>query len=194
MTKSKNQLRDEDRALWQETMRLHAVKPNKKLAKKQARRKSTPVDAEEAPPPKTKVNALPKPKKWTKLVRAPTEARHPALRVAATDTVPALERAMLERIGDGKRSIDARLDLHGKTQSAAHSLLLAFIADAFADGARTLLIITGKGKDSGGVLKTNLKRWLEADGAVRGLISAISPAHAKHGGDGAFYVVLRKRF
>ena len=42
-----------------------------------------------------------------------------------------------------------------------------------------------------GVLKQMVPRWLNAP-ELAGLIASVQPAHARHGGDGALYVYLRK--
>lgn len=93
---------------------------------------------------------------------------------------------------DGTLRLDARIDLHGMTQSEAHAALEKFIDAQVKKGARHLLIITGKGKLGGGVLRTNLKLWLKilpgADEILR-----VAQASIKHGGSGAFYVILKKK-
>ncbi len=53
------------------------------------------------------------------------------------------ERSQLSR---GKKQIDARLDLHGMTQTRAHHALSGFLQRAHHDGLTFVLIITGKGK------------------------------------------------
>jgi DNA-nicking Smr family endonuclease len=90
--------------------------------------------------------------------------------------------------------IDRRLDLHGMTQDAAHAALDRAIASAWRDGLRMLLVITGKGsaKDGGGVLRRNLPRWLSV-GANAPRVLRIEPARPQHGGNGAFYVLLRRQ-
>ena len=62
-----------------------------------------------------------------------------------------------------RNAIDARLDLHGRTQSEAHAALLRFLRRAQANGAKTVLVITGKGGDRDGergVLKRQVPLWL----------------------------------
>ena len=49
-----------------------------------------------------------------------------------------------------RSSIDARIDLHGMTQAAAHGRLIDFLRGAQASGARLVLVITGKGKTGNG--------------------------------------------
>jgi DNA-nicking Smr family endonuclease len=52
-------------------------------------------------------------------------------------------------------------------------------------------IITGKGERGEGVLRQALPRWL-AEAPNAGRILALEQAQARHGGAGAFYVLLRK--
>jgi DNA-nicking Smr family endonuclease len=87
----------------------------------------------------------------------------------------------------GRLDPEARLDLHGMTQSAAYRTLLKFLIDAQAQEKSLVLVITGKG----GVLRGQLPLWLgQAD--LKGLVAGLREAHVKHGGAGAFYVLLRK--
>ena len=87
----------------------------------------------------------------------------------------------------GRLDPEARLDLHGLTQSAAYRTLLKFLIDAQAQEKSLVLLITGKG----GVLRAQLPLWLgQAD--LKGLVAGLREAHVKHGGAGAFYVLLRK--
>ena len=58
------------------------------------------------------------------------------------------ERSHLSR---GRKEIDARLDLHGMTQTRAHRALFGFLQRAHHDGLTFVLIITGKGKIGGRV-------------------------------------------
>jgi DNA-nicking Smr family endonuclease len=57
-----------------------------------------------------------------------------------------------------------------------------------------LLVVTGKGegREEGGVLRRLLPLWLE-EGSHRGAILAIAPARRQHGGEGAFYLLLRRK-
>jgi DNA-nicking Smr family endonuclease len=96
------------------------------------------------------------------------------------------------RMRRGEIIIDARLDLHGMTQTEAHAALEKFVAAQVRAGHRNLLIITGKGKSNLGVLKTNLAGWLgNLPDAAR--ILGIHQAAIRHGGEGAFYVILKRR-
>lgn len=102
-----------------------------------------------------------------------------------------LDRARFERLKRGQMAIEARLDLHGKTQDEAHRELSAFIARAQAQGRRLALVVTGKGRDGQGVLRLSVPRWLN-EPALRGRVLALANAQPRDGGSGALYVLLRR--
>ncbi len=114
----------------------------------------------------------------------------------------AIDRRTDQKLKRGQIEIDATLDLHGLSQERAHVRLNAFLARASLDGHRTVLVITGKGRLAGtedgllrssgrGVLRACVPRWIE-EAPLRGLVWGVRPAGARHGGDGALYVLLRK--
>jgi DNA-nicking Smr family endonuclease len=135
----------------------------------------------------------------------PAAVRHPAaktvIKPASKPVLPvvALDRRQKQRLARGSETIDGRIDLHGKTQSEAHAALLGFLRRAQADGARFVLVITGKGGASGrpgpagerGVLKRQVPMWLRLP-EFRLHVLAVEDAHAAHGGEGALYVRLRR--
>jgi DNA-nicking Smr family endonuclease len=103
------------------------------------------------------------------------------------------ERSKLSR---GRSEIDARLDLHGMTQSRAHRVLLGFLHNAHHDGHTFVLVITGKGKVGGGeaergVLRRQVPQWLSSP-ELRSLVVGFEEAHIGHGGEGALYVRIRR--
>ncbi len=85
----------------------------------------------------------------------------------------------------------ARLDLHGMTQDQARLALGDFLRRAQADGYRAALVITGKGMAGEGVLRRRAPEWL-AEPSLRPLVAGTSPAHRRHGGEGALYVALKR--
>lgn len=109
------------------------------------------------------------------------------------DRFAGIDRANAERLKRGLHRIEAVLDLHGMTQAEAHRALAAFIAASSDAGQRCLLVVTGRGLGSSGpgVLKASLPRWLE-EPTLRRHILAISPAQPRHGGSGAWYLLLRR--
>jgi DNA-nicking Smr family endonuclease len=94
--------------------------------------------------------------------------------------------------------IDATLDLHGYKRDNAHQSLLHFIDDHYRQGSRCLLVVTGKGikssslQPSVGILRESLPVWL-ADTRLRPMVLAYDVAKPKHGGSGAFYILLRRK-
>ena len=99
----------------------------------------------------------------------------------------------VQRLRRGRIAVERRLDLHGMTQAQAHRAVSRALAAAQADGVRCLLVITGKGGASAGsgVLRAMLPRWL-AEPPNAGRVLAAAPARRHDGGEGAFYVLLRK--
>ena len=107
-----------------------------------------------------------------------------------------------ERLKRGGLKPQARIDLHGMTQDAAHRALLAFLQRSRKNGLRLTVVVTGKGNPdkeeasawtmrSHGVLKEMVPRWLN-EPEFAALIAGTAPAHIRHGGGGALYVYLRK--
>jgi DNA-nicking Smr family endonuclease len=102
------------------------------------------------------------------------------------------ERAQLSR---GRKEIDARIDLHGMTQTRAHRALFGFLQRAQGDGLTFVLVITGKGKvgaeSERGVLRRQVPQWLNLP-EFRSLVVGFEEAHVGHGGEGALYVRVRR--
>jgi DNA-nicking Smr family endonuclease len=103
-----------------------------------------------------------------------------------------VDRRTDQRLRRGQLAIDGRIDLHGLTQAAAHDRLGAFLEEGQRLGRRCVLVITGKGSAGEGVLRTVVPRWLSEPG-LRRLIVAVHRAQPNHGGDGALYVLLKRR-
>ncbi len=123
---------------------------------------------------------------------APAAAQQTALLPPLTlDRPHGYDRANAERLKRGRHPVDARLDLHGMTQDEAHRALAAFIRGARAAGKRCVLVITGRGKIGGGVLRAAVPRWL-AEPEFRPHLLAIATAQPRDGGVGALYVMLRR--
>lgn len=118
------------------------------------------------------------------------------------------ERDREKKVRRGKLEVEARFDLHGHTEASGRRALLNFLHRSRDRGAKTVLVITGKGASSRalderrfepwnpdgkrlpGVLKRAFPRWMgEAEFAA--IVSGYAGAHARHGGSGAYYVMLR---
>jgi DNA-nicking Smr family endonuclease len=105
---------------------------------------------------------------------------------------PAFDKGEEQKLRKGAREIEARIDLHGMGQAEAYDALTRFIARSRAREVRNLLVITGKGRVGGGVLRRLLPLWLE-EGGLRANILAFTQARREDGGEGAFYIRLRKK-
>jgi DNA-nicking Smr family endonuclease len=108
------------------------------------------------------------------------------------------DRDVDRALSRGKRLPEAKLDLHGLTLVAAERAVTRFLAQSAAEGHRVVLIVTGKGlrldggRILGGRIRAEFPGWLErADN--RALVAGVKSAHPRHGGGGAYYVLLRRR-
>lgn len=91
----------------------------------------------------------------------------------------------------GKVRIDDTCDLHFYSENVAHVIMKEFVVRKRREGCRCVLVITGKGHGGEGRIRRSFRLWLETKEAYS-LISGYSPAHYKHGGEGAFYLFLRR--
>jgi DNA-nicking Smr family endonuclease len=128
--------------------------------------------------------------------RAPARSALPAARPAAP--LEGLDRRLKQRLARGTEAIEARVDLHGKTQSEAYAALFSFLRKAQRDGAKFVLVITGKGGSAGedfserGVLKRQVPQWLRLP-EFRRYVLGFEDAHHRHGGAGALYLRIRRQ-
>ena len=131
---------------------------------------------------------------------APEDKLAPSIGDHVASQPLAMDRKRFGKMKKGRLAPDARIDLHGMTQAQAHPRLTRFILDSVADGHRFVLVITGKGKvkpDHGpmperlGVLRHQVPHWLNSMPLKRHVLQ-ITEAHIKHGGQGAYYVYLRR--
>jgi DNA-nicking Smr family endonuclease len=81
---------------------------------------------------------------------------------------------------------------------AAERAVTQFIAESAEQNRRVVLIVTGKGlrleggRVFGGRIRAEFLGWLDrAENRAR--VAGVRPAHPRHGGSGAFYVLLRRR-
>jgi DNA-nicking Smr family endonuclease len=105
-----------------------------------------------------------------------------------------IDRVTRRKIAKGRFPIDARIDLHGLTQTDAHALLVSFLHRAQAEGCRLVLVITGKGASFGsdGILRRAVPAWLQTP-SFRAMVSGFEEAARGHGGAGAIYLRLRHK-
>ena len=106
-----------------------------------------------------------------------------------------LNRQSARKMRRGKVMIEGRLDLHGMIQTEAYRHLLDFLERAYFSGKRTVLIITGKGTTRNGeigILRQAVPRWLNEQ-PIKGWIRGFDYATPSDGGEGALYILLRRR-
>ena len=135
-----------------------------------------------------------KPRKTVPPPRAPAATLAVPPRLKALPPLMRFDRRVKQALARGRTKIDARLDLHGRSQGEAHAALLRFLHRAQRDGARTVLVITGKGGDLSegrGVLRRQVPLWLALP-EFRAFVLGVEGAHIAHGGEGALYVRLRR--
>jgi DNA-nicking Smr family endonuclease len=180
----KRALSEEERALWESVARQ--TKPLRK--KTRAAKASATAPDTEAPA----------------LATSAAVKSHPAARIppltkpnvpqAAPPLAP-LGRRERSQLSRGRKEIDARLDLHGMTQTRAHRALSGFLQQAHSNGLTFVLVITGKGKigaeSERGVLRRQVPQWLSLP-EFRSLVVGFEEAHVGHGGEGALYVRIRR--
>ena len=172
-------LSDEEIALWTE------------VARSVARRRGAALPTPSSPVRAARPPALP-----------PTNAEPSAARPTkpAAPPLAPIERRLKRDLSRGRAAIDGALDLHGLTQAEAHQALRGFLRHSQAQGARLVIIVTGKGApldevdhwpNERGVLKRVTPQWLrEPD--LRSVVLGFEEAGRAHGGSGALYVRLRR--
>jgi DNA-nicking Smr family endonuclease len=183
----------EDHALWDDVKRSIAPLKIKKGGKTKSKLVATTPKA--------------------RLAEARTQVTHHAPIVTRTprNTPPPLasfDRRTAQKLNRGQSEPDAKLDLHGEGVETARMKLLHFLASQRHQGARLVLVITGKGTspfarqtlhgmshfhspEREGRLRREVPLWLHEEG-FRIHAVGFQPAHPRHGGGGAFYVRLRR--
>ena len=176
----KRSLSEEERALWE------SVAKQTKPLRKRHRAAKPPGLPDAETPAAARPAAAPRPPQPVKIPSPPKPEAPPLAPIGRR------ERSQLSR---GRKEIDARLDLHGMTQTRAHRALSAFLQRAQGDGLTFVLIITGKGKmgaeSERGVLRRQVPQWLSLP-EFRSLVVGFEEAHIGHGGEGALYVRIRR--
>ena len=181
----KRSLSEEERALWESVARQ--AKPLRKRHRT-VKPQADPPDAEA--PVAAKSEASLKSFPPAKIPRGPKPA------VPAAPPLAPLGRRERSHLSRGRKEIEARLDLHGMTQTRAHRALSGFLQRAHLDGLTFVLVITGKGRTVGaeserGVLRRQVPLWLNLP-EFRTLVVGFEEAHIGHGGEGALYVRIRR--
>ena len=102
-----------------------------------------------------------------------------------------------------KKKLVKKIDLHGSSLSEANKIVKNFINDSYELGYSKLIVITGKGSRSKvyddpyksekmSVLKYSVPEYINKNSSLSNKIISITEADRKDGGEGAFYIFLRK--
>lgn len=171
----------------------HALWAKVAATAKPLRGKTQPEPQKSATPAQPALRDAHKPKKKA---TAPTVLKSPP---QITPQAPA-ERSADKRVRRGRVDIEGKIDLHGMTQMQARGALRGYLFNARERGGRCVLVVTGKGDpeqrryghETPGILRRMLPEWL-AEADLRAVVAGYAPAHARHGGAGAWYVFLKRR-
>lgn len=102
-----------------------------------------------------------------------------------------VDASLKKKALQGDLPIDGKIDLHGMTLARAHQKFSSFLRGHIEQGSRFLLIVTGKGTLGEGVIRKSFPHWCEEIGFAHSILLAHHAA-PKHGGSGAFYILLRR--
>ena len=96
-----------------------------------------------------------------------------------------------------------KVDLHGLSLDEANKKVEILIDKYFIEGVEKIIIITGKGLRSKAgnnpyvskdlsILRNSVPDYINANLKIKNKIKSISKAEIKDGGEGAFYIFLKK--
>jgi len=98
----------------------------------------------------------------------------------------------------------SEIDLHGFTLDEANKKIEKFIVDSYENGFNKLRIVTGKGLHSNNekdpyvskdlsILKYSVPEYIKSNKELMNLITEFKEANIQEGGEGAFYIFLKKK-
>ena len=103
-----------------------------------------------------------------------------------------------------KYYISKSIDLHGYTLEEANKSIEDFINKSYEEGINKLIVVTGKGLHSNNeknpyvskefsILKYSVPEFIKKNMELLKKISEIKAANIEDGGDGAFYIYLKRK-
>jgi len=115
---------------------------------------------------------------------------------------------IIKNLKRGRVKIDRKIDFHGNSLFDAENIFKKTIIECYNNNKRCLLFVTGKGTLSAGKnnfqeeqnnspklfygkIRRTFKSWVEKKEFNKYILTFCKATH-EHGGDGAFYVYLRK--
>jgi DNA-nicking Smr family endonuclease len=95
------------------------------------------------------------------------------------------------------------IDLHGYTLNKANEIIEKFIKESFLKKVTKIIVVTGKGLHSQnemdpyvskklGILKYSVPEFIKKNTDLMNIIYEIKEASIEDGGEGAFYIFLKK--
>lgn len=155
-----------------------------------------PAPSKPAPPAKPVTPAphrVPKP-------RVPHQPRTTPGATPPRPPEPGLDSHWDRRMKGGRLEPDLTLDLHGHTLDTAYDRVMSALDQARMMNARVVLVVAGRERPVDpadrmtrrGAIRAKLLDWLAAS-RHGDAITAVRRAHIRHGGEGALYLVLKRR-
>ena len=104
---------------------------------------------------------------------------------------------------ENKKEITKKIDLHGLSLEEANKFVEKFILDSFNKNVNKIIVITGKGLRSKNsenpyvsedlsILKNSVPEFVRSRSNLMKIIKHIKDASVEDGGEGAFYIYLKK--
>ena len=120
--------------------------------------------------------------------------------VSSKETLPNKDNKSIKE----KNFVTKSIDLHGYTLEDANKSIQDFINKSYEDNINKLIVVTGKGLHSNNeknpyvskelsILKYSVPEFLKKNVDLVKKISEIKSANIEDGGDGAFYIYLKRK-
>jgi DNA-nicking Smr family endonuclease len=120
--------------------------------------------------------------------------------VSSKETLPNKDNKNIKE----KNFVTKSIDLHGYTLEEANNSIQDFINKSYEDNINKLIVVTGKGLHSNNeknpyvskelsILKYSVPEFIKKNKELIRKISEIKSANIEDGGDGAFYIYLKKK-
>jgi len=120
--------------------------------------------------------------------------------VSSKETLPNKDNKSIKE----KNFVTKSIDLHGYTLEEANKSVQDFINKSYEDNINKLIVVTGKGLHSNNeknpyvskelsILKYSVPEFIKKNVDLVKKISEIKGANIEDGGDGAFYIYLKRK-
>ena len=120
--------------------------------------------------------------------------------VSSKETLPNKDNKSIKE----KNFVTKSIDLHGYTLEEANNSIQDFINKSYEDNINKLIVVTGKGLHSNNeknpyvskelsILKYSVPEFIKKNIDLMKKISEIKSANIEDGGDGAFYIYLKRK-